>query len=113
MSWPWTAPRRRTSSLSATHPRPGPRLPAARPRRQSVAKSDHPRILNSLGRSMVRALDGGQLRIKLPDIAPALQNRGGSHGIVITSDQKTLLVNSGRNSAVYAYSLPDLKLIGS
>ena len=50
--------------------------------------------------------------IKLPDIAPALQNRGGSHGIGITSDQKTLLVNSGKNSAVYAYSLPDLKLIG-
>jgi YVTN family beta-propeller protein len=51
--------------------------------------------------------------LKLPDIAPALQNRGGSHGIGITSDQKTLLVDSGRNSAVYAYSLPDLKLIGS
>ena len=50
--------------------------------------------------------------IKLPDVAPALQNRGGSHGIGITSDQKTLLVNSGRNSTVYAYSLPDLKLIG-
>jgi YVTN family beta-propeller protein len=50
--------------------------------------------------------------VKLPDIAPALQNRGGSHGIGITADQKTLLVNSGRNSAVYAYSLPDLKLLG-
>ena len=50
--------------------------------------------------------------IKLPDIAPALQNRGGSHGIGITSDQKTLLINSGKNSAVYAYSLPDLKLLG-
>jgi YVTN family beta-propeller protein len=50
--------------------------------------------------------------VKLPDIAPALQNRGGSHGIGITSDQKTLLVNSGKNSAVYAYSLPDLKLLG-
>jgi hypothetical protein len=33
-------------------------------------------------------------------------------GIGITSDQKTLLVNSGKNSAVYAYSLPDLKLLG-
>jgi len=50
--------------------------------------------------------------VRLPDIAPALQNRGGSHGIGITSDQKTLLIDSGRNSAVYAYSLPDLKLIG-
>jgi YVTN family beta-propeller protein len=51
--------------------------------------------------------------VALPDIAPALQNPGGnSHGIGITSDQKTLLVNSRRNSAVYAYSLPDLKLLG-
>jgi YVTN family beta-propeller protein len=50
--------------------------------------------------------------VKNPDIPPAQQNRGGSHGIGITSDQKTLLVNSGRNGAVYAYSLPDLKLLG-
>ena len=51
--------------------------------------------------------------VKLPDIPPAQQNRGGSHGIGITADQKTLLVDSGRNSALYAYSLPDLKLIGT
>src|SRR6516162_598059 len=39
--------------------------------------------------------------VPLPDIAPALQNPGGnSHGIGITSDQKTLLVNSRLNSAV-------------
>jgi len=50
--------------------------------------------------------------VKNPDIAPALQDRGGSHGIGITSDQKTLLVNSGQNRTVYAYSLPDLKLLG-
>jgi YVTN family beta-propeller protein len=51
--------------------------------------------------------------VPLPDIAPALQNPGGnSHGIGITSDQKTLLINSRLNSAVYAYSLPDLKLLG-
>ena len=51
--------------------------------------------------------------VALPDIAPALQNPGGnSHGIGITSDQKTLLINSRLNSAVYAYSLPDLKLLG-
>jgi hypothetical protein len=31
------------------------------------SQSGHPRIRNSLGRSMVRALDGGQLRIRLPD----------------------------------------------
>jgi YVTN family beta-propeller protein len=55
-------------------------------------------------------------RIKNPDIAPEQQNHFGppsaSHGIAVTSDQKTLLVNSGKNSAVYAYSLPDLKLLG-
>ena len=31
---------------------------------------------------------------------------------MVTPDQKTLLVNSRYNSAVYAYSLPDLKLLG-
>jgi len=35
-----------------------------------------------------------------------------SHGIAVTSDQKTLLVNSRLNSTLYAYSLPDLKLLG-
>ncbi len=56
-------------------------------------------------------------QIKLPDIAPDKQNPFGgpaaSHGIAVTSDQKTLLVNSRLNSALYAYSLPDLKLLGS
>jgi len=50
--------------------------------------------------------------VKLPDIPPAQQNRGGSHGIGITADQKTLLIDSSRNRALYAYSLPDLKLMG-
>jgi YVTN family beta-propeller protein len=54
--------------------------------------------------------------IKLPEIARAQQNPIGgpspSHGIAVTSDQKTLLVNSRLNSALYAYSLPDLKLLG-
>ncbi len=36
-----------------------------------------------------------------------------SHGIMVTPDQKTLLVNSRYNSAVYAYSLPDLKPMGA
>jgi YVTN family beta-propeller protein len=56
-------------------------------------------------------------RIKLPDIAPEKQTASGppaaSHGIAVTADQKTLLVNSRLNSALYAYSLPDLKLLGS
>ncbi len=55
--------------------------------------------------------------IKLPELPPEQQNRHGppaaSHGIAVTSDQKTLLVNSRLNSALYAYSLPDLKLLGS
>jgi YVTN family beta-propeller protein len=55
-------------------------------------------------------------QIKLPDIAPDKQNPFGgpaaSHGIAVTADQKTLLVNSRLNSALYGYSLPDLKLLG-
>src|SRR4029077_1703612 len=51
--------------------------------------------------------------VKLPDIPPAQQNRGGSHGIGITADQKTLLIDSSRNRALYAYSLPDLQLKGT
>jgi YVTN family beta-propeller protein len=55
--------------------------------------------------------------VKLPDTPPAQQNPFGppspSHGLSITSDQKTLLVNSNLNSTLYKYSLPDLKLLGS
>jgi YVTN family beta-propeller protein len=55
-------------------------------------------------------------QIKLPELPPEQQNRFGppavSHGIAVTADQKTLLVNSRLNSALYAYSLPDLKLLG-
>ncbi|HLJ95592.1 MAG TPA: beta-propeller fold lactonase family protein [Gemmataceae bacterium] len=55
-------------------------------------------------------------QIKLPDVAPDKQNPfgppAGSHGIAVTADQKTLLVNSRLNNALYAYSLPELKLLG-
>ncbi len=51
--------------------------------------------------------------IKLPDITGQDKNVYGppavSHGLMVTPDQKTLLVNSRGNSAVYAYSLPDVK----
>jgi YVTN family beta-propeller protein len=54
--------------------------------------------------------------VKLPELPADKQNKFGppaaSHGIAVTSDQKTLLGNSRLNSAVYAYSLPDLKLLG-
>jgi YVTN family beta-propeller protein len=56
-------------------------------------------------------------RIKLPDIRAGKEQfpKGGneSHGMAITSDGKTLVVNSRLNSAIYSYSLPDLKLLGS
>lgn len=55
--------------------------------------------------------------IKLPDIASAQQNPfappSPSHGMIVTSDQKTLLVNSRLNTTLYSYSLPELKLVGS
>jgi len=56
-------------------------------------------------------------RIELPRIAagkaPVLGGGNESHGMAVTSDQKMLVVNSRLNSAVYMYSLPDLKLMGS
>ncbi|MGP0073730.1 MAG: beta-propeller fold lactonase family protein [Bryobacteraceae bacterium] len=56
-------------------------------------------------------------RIKLPDLpagkAPYRWGGNESHGMAITSDEKTLVVNSRLNSSIYFYSLPDLKLIGS
>jgi YVTN family beta-propeller protein len=56
-------------------------------------------------------------RIKLPDLppgkAPFPEGGNESHGMAITSDGKTLVVNSRLNSAIYTYSLPDLKLLGS
>jgi YVTN family beta-propeller protein len=56
-------------------------------------------------------------RIKLPDLPPGKSTYpvGGneSHGMAVTSDQKTLIVNSRLNSSIYSYSLPDLKLLGA
>ena len=56
-------------------------------------------------------------RIELPKIAagktPVLEGGNTSHGMAVTTDGKVLVVNSRLNSALYAYSLPDLKLIGS
>jgi YVTN family beta-propeller protein len=55
-------------------------------------------------------------RIKLPDIPGRTPFRVGgnaSHGMAVTADGKTLVVNSGLNSALYMYSLPDLKFLGS
>jgi len=56
-------------------------------------------------------------RITLPDLPPGKSKYayGGneSHGMAVTRDQKTLVVNSRLNSSIYLYSLPDLKLEGS
>ena len=55
-------------------------------------------------------------RITNPKLAPGKQevHEGGnaSHGMAVTSDNKVLVVCSRLNSAVYMYSLPDLKLLG-
>jgi YVTN family beta-propeller protein len=56
-------------------------------------------------------------RIKNPDLPPGRlpvpEGADPSHGMAVTADQKTLVVDSRLNSALYAYSLPDLKLIGT
>jgi YVTN family beta-propeller protein len=56
-------------------------------------------------------------RVKNPDLpagkAPYMFGGSESHGMAVTPDGKTLVVNSRLNSAIYTYSLPDLKLIGS
>jgi YVTN family beta-propeller protein len=55
-------------------------------------------------------------RIALPPLpagkAPFLVGGNESHGMAITPDGRTIVVNSRLNSALYAYSLPDLKLLG-
>ena len=48
-----------------------------------------------------------------PDKKPVLEGGNTSHGMAVTADNKRLIVNSRLNSAVYVYSLPDLKLLGS
>jgi YVTN family beta-propeller protein len=56
-------------------------------------------------------------RVKLPELPPGkkpyLVGGSESHGMAVTSDGKTLVVNSRLNSSLYSYSLPDLKLLGS
>jgi YVTN family beta-propeller protein len=56
-------------------------------------------------------------RIELPKIAagktPVMEGGNTSHGLAVTPEGKVLVVNSRLNSALYSYSLPDLKLPGS
>jgi YVTN family beta-propeller protein len=56
-------------------------------------------------------------RVMLPEIPEAQRDKGPfnaspSHGIGVAPDGKTLWVASRPNGMAYAYSLPDLKLIG-
>jgi YVTN family beta-propeller protein len=56
-------------------------------------------------------------RITLPALAPGKTAfpLGGneSHGMAVTADGRTIVVNSRLNTALYSYSLPDLTLLGS
>ena len=56
-------------------------------------------------------------RIKNPDLPPGRstvpEGADPSHGMAVTADQKTLVVCSRLNNALYSYSLPDLKVIGT
>jgi len=56
-------------------------------------------------------------RITLPNIAPGripmINGSAESHGLAVTADQKILIVCSRLNNALYSYSLPDLKLVGT
>jgi YVTN family beta-propeller protein len=55
-------------------------------------------------------------RIKNPDLPPGKKTvpagSDPSHGMAVTSDGKTLVVCSRLNNFLYAYSLPDVKLLG-
>ena len=56
-------------------------------------------------------------RITLPNLAhgriPIISGSAESHGLAVTADQKILIVCSRLNNALYSYSLPDLKLLGT
>jgi YVTN family beta-propeller protein len=57
------------------------------------------------------------MRIELPKLGPgktpALEGGNASHGLAVTADARKLVVDSRLNGAVYVYSLPDLRLLGS
>jgi YVTN family beta-propeller protein len=44
---------------------------------------------------------------------PLLSGSGEAHGLAVTPDQKILVACSRLNNALYSYSLPDLKLLGT
>ena len=56
-------------------------------------------------------------RIQNPDLPPGRstvpEGSDPSHGMAVTPDQRTLVVCSRLNNALYSYSLPDLKVAGT
>jgi YVTN family beta-propeller protein len=56
-------------------------------------------------------------RVKNPDLPsdrqPVPPGNEASHGIAVTADQKTLVLCSRVNTALYTFSIPDLKLTGT
>lgn len=57
-------------------------------------------------------------RIENPSVPPGgkptvPEGADPSHGMAVTTDGKTLVVDSRLNGALYAYSLPELKLVGT
>src|SRR5919201_2342418 len=56
-------------------------------------------------------------RIQNPDLPPGRstvpQGADPSHGMAVTADGRTLVVCSRLNNALYSYSLPDLKVVGT
>jgi YVTN family beta-propeller protein len=56
-------------------------------------------------------------RINNPELPvgrrPVPEGADPSHGMAVTADQKTLVVCSRLNNALYSYSLPDLKVVGT
>jgi YVTN family beta-propeller protein len=56
-------------------------------------------------------------RVKNPDLPPGRstvpEGSDPSHGMAVTADQKTLVVCSRLNNALYSYSLPDMTNIGT
>ena len=68
------------------------------------------------GRRIFLNLGSLNARIKVPDTPTGYGGgrgcEGNGHGIGVSPDQKTLWVNSRPSNAVFAYSLPDIKLLG-
>jgi YVTN family beta-propeller protein len=53
-------------------------------------------------------------KVNFPEVQGGFKLRDAfSHGMALSPDGKTLLLASRPNNAIYAYSLPDLKLLGS